>query len=114
MTFLLYSGETRAQTMVLGILVNTDRHSDEVIGLSRAALSRGHKVIIFLMDAGTKILGASSFCDLCASEGVTASFCDYNAKALNIPADQIPRTITRGSQYDNAVMVNKADRVIVL
>ncbi len=114
LTFSHYSVKTRSKTMVLGILVSTDRHPDDVIGLARAALSRGHRVIIFVMDTGTRILSLPSFSGLSASEGVTTGFCDYNAKALNIPADHLPPTMSRGSQYDNAVMVNTADRVIVL
>ncbi|MCL4492874.1 MAG: hypothetical protein M1510_13425 [Nitrospirae bacterium] len=100
--------------MVLGILVNTDRHPGELIGIARAAVSRGHEVVIFAMDSGTKLLAGPVFAELCGLKGITAGFCDYNAKALKISTEGLPRELARGSQYDNAVMVSRADRIIVL
>lgn len=100
--------------MKLGILVNTERHLRHVIGLAGAALSRGHEVFIFTMDSGTKLLGKEALINLCTVKGVEMSFCDYNAKGLNISKEGLPPEIVCGSQYDNAGMVNKADRVIVL
>jgi predicted peroxiredoxin len=100
--------------MKLGILINTDRHLRHVAGLAEAALSRGHEVIIFTMDSGTKLLGNNTLMKLCGAKGVEMSFCDFNAKGLNISRDGLPPEVVCGSQYDNALMVNKADRVIVL
>ena len=100
--------------MRLGILVNTDRHPGEVIGIAGAAVSRGHEVVVFAMDSGVKLLADPAFAELRALKGVTTGFCDYNAKAFDIPLDDLPREFMRGSQYDNAVMVGRADRVIVL
>ncbi|MCC6347244.1 MAG: DsrE family protein, partial [Nitrospirales bacterium] len=42
--------------MKLGIFVNTDRHPDDLAGITRAALSKGHEVVIFFMDSGTRLL----------------------------------------------------------
>jgi predicted peroxiredoxin len=100
--------------MKLGILVNTDRHLNHVIGLAEAALSRGHEVIIFTMDCGTKLLVNEALMKLCSAEGVEMSFCDFNARGFNISKDGLPPEVVCGSQYDNALMVNEADRVIVL
>ena len=38
--------------MKLGILVNTDRHVKDLVGLAKAALSKKHEVIVFFMDSG--------------------------------------------------------------
>ena len=100
--------------MKLGILVNTDKHLKHVIGLAEAAVSLGHGVIIFIMDSGTKLLRDEALGRLCMVKGVEMSFCDYNAKCLNIAKEGLPPEVVCGSQYDNALMVNKADRVIVL
>lgn len=100
--------------MKLGILVNTDNNRDHVIGLSRAALAKGHEVIIFNMDDGTKLLGDSSFSELCNLEGVRMSFCEHSAKGLGVDTEGLPKEIACGSQYDNAVMNNEADKLITL
>jgi predicted peroxiredoxin len=100
--------------MKLGILINTDRRLKHVIGLTEAALARGHEVIIFIMDSGTKLLVHEALMKLCNLGGVEMSFCDYNAKGFKISKEGLPSGAVCGSQYDNALMVNKADRVIVL
>lgn len=100
--------------MKLGILINTDRHLSDIIGITRAALSKGHEVIIFNMDEGTRLLENSSFRELYAMNGVRMSFCDYNAKGLGVSKEGIPDEIVCGSQMNNAEMVHEADRVIVL
>lgn len=100
--------------MKLGIFVNTDRHLAAVIGIAKAAVSKGHEVIIFNMDDGTKLLGDSAFKELCKTKGISISFCDHAATHLGISKEGIPAEIICGSQYNNAVMVNSSDRVIVL
>lgn len=100
--------------MKLGIFINTDRHLADVIGITKAAISKGHEVIIFTMDEGTRLLGSSSFRELCGMRGVRMSFCDYNAKRLGVSKEGIPDEVVCGNQYNNAVMVNISDRVIVL
>jgi predicted peroxiredoxin len=100
--------------MKLGILVNTDRHLDHLLGITRAAISKGHEVCVFSMDVGTKLLGDAALQELCAMSGVSMSFCEYNARGLNVSNEGIPDEIVCGSQYHNAVMVHDADKVIVL
>jgi predicted peroxiredoxin len=98
----------------LGIIVNTDRHSGDVIGITRAAVSRGHEVSIFVMDEGTKLLPDPEFSSLCRIAGVAMNFCAFNAKQLEIKTEELAPEVISGSQYDNAVMNHTADRVIVL
>ncbi|MBI5042957.1 MAG: hypothetical protein HZC10_03830 [Nitrospirae bacterium] len=100
--------------MKLGILINTNRHLAVVVGLAKAAISRGHEVIIFNTDDGTKLFGNPKFVELCKTEGVSMSFCDHSAKSLNVSTEGIPEEIVCGGQYNNAVMMHNADRVIVL
>lgn len=100
--------------MKLGILVNTNKHAADVVGLAKAAIAKGHQVIVFNMDDGTKLLGTPGFKELCTMAGVAMSFCDHSAKGLNVATEGLPQEIVCGSQYNNAVMMHDADRVVVL
>jgi len=98
----------------IGILVNTNENLPDIIGLTRAALSKGHEVNIFTMDEGTTLLKETSFTDLCKLKGVHISFCDVSAKRVNAKTDGLSEKIVRGSQLNNAIMNHNSDKVIVL
>jgi predicted peroxiredoxin len=98
----------------LGILVNTDRHAEDLIGLTTAAISKSHEVIIFFMDDGVKLLSDQTVTNLCKNPGVNMSFCDYTTQKNGISKEGICDEIICGSQYNNATMNHEADRVIVL
>lgn len=100
--------------MKIGILVNTDRRLDDVIGIARAAVEKGHAVDIFAMDEGVKLLCEPSFLGLHAVEGIHMSYCDHSTDQLNCKPKSLPGGIVCGSQYDNALMGHTADRLIVL
>lgn len=100
--------------MRLGILVNTDRHRDHILGITKAAVQKGHEVIIFNMDDGSKLLEDEAFTGLCTEQGVSMSFCDHSVGQKNVSKDGIPSAIVCGSQLNNAAMNQDADRVIVL
>jgi predicted peroxiredoxin len=100
--------------MKLGILVNTDKHFEDVIGLTKAAISKGHEVIIFTMDDGCMFLGNPGYAELCKLQGVHMSFCDHNARELEIKTEEISDELVCGSQYENAVMAHNSDKLIVL
>ncbi len=100
--------------MKLGILVNTDKHPDKVAGITKAAIAKGHEVLIFMMDGGNQLLNNDEVSGLCGEEGVSMSFCDHSAQKLGILKEGIPEKISCGSQFDNANMNAAADKVIVL
>ena len=100
--------------MKLGILANTDRHSEDLIGLTMAAIARGHEVIIFFMDTGVRLLTNPDVMNLCENSSVNMSFCDYTTQKNGISKEGIGDKIVCGSQYNNATMNHEADRVIVL
>jgi predicted peroxiredoxin len=100
--------------MKLGILVNTDRHLEDAIGITKAALSKGHEVIIFTMDVGERLLENPKYAELCKLKGVDMAFCDHNAISLGINKSVIPVELICGSQYNNAAMDHESDKVIVL
>lgn len=100
--------------MKLGVLVNTDRHLRDIIGLTEAAVSKGHEVMLFTMDTGTRLLEDRSYTDLSKLSGVTVSVCEHSAVQHGVRTEGLPKGIVLGSQYHNAVMSNSADRVVVL
>ncbi len=100
--------------MKLGIFVNTDKSLDAVQGIAKAALKKGHTVTLFNMDDGTKVVHSPVFAELCKTPGISVSFCDHSAKHMGVTAEGLPKEIVCGSQYNNAVMLHEADRVIVL
>ena len=100
--------------MRLGILVNTDRHLNDIVGLAKAALLKGHEVDIFNMDEGTKLLNTPEFQELCSFRVCYMSYCDHSAKDVGAVTEGLPEVIVCGSQYNLAVMMHDADKVIVL
>lgn len=100
--------------MKLAILVNSAAHLQHVVGLTRAAASKGHAVSLFTMDEGVGLLEDPAYAGLCRLDGVTLGLCEHSAKGYGLPIEGLPREIVRGSQYQNAVMTHHADRVIVL
>ncbi len=100
--------------MKLGILVNTDRHAEDLVGITKAAIAKGHKVVLFFMDDGVHLLKNASVNELAGNADVAISYCDYTIQREGLSTDGIHENIDCGSQYDNAVMNNEADRVIVL
>ena len=100
--------------MKLGILVNSDRHLEAISGMTRAALAKGHEVLLFAMDDGTRLLADSGYVALCHLPGVNMSFCQESATRKGVSFDTLPGAIAAGSQLQNAIMVQKTDRIIVL
>lgn len=98
--------------MTLGILVNTDKNKEAIIGITKASIKRGHRVILFFMDEGCNLLKDGEITALRNIEGVSISICDFNRKKIGIK--DIPEGILCGSQYDNAVMNRESDKVIIL
>lgn len=100
--------------MKLGILVNSDRYLRIIIGLTKAAVSKGHEVFLFVMDEGVRLLKKSSLRNLLKLSGVSLTFCQHSADVIGISSNEIPKEAISGSQYDNASMNREVDRVIVL
>ncbi|MBF0563705.1 MAG: DsrE family protein [Nitrospirae bacterium] len=100
--------------MKIGLLVTRDSFKDDIIGLTNAALKKGNEVIIFLMDDGTRHSQDSDIVALKDKEGVTMSLCDHSAKLRGITEDMIPKGVAAGSQYQNSIMNQDADRVVLI
>lgn len=100
--------------MKLGILVTTDKHLAHIRGLTAAARTKNHEVVIFAMDDGVRLLDDNSFADLAEQEGVSMSFCSHSAREKGVETEGRPETITVGSQLNNAMMAQAVDRIVNL
>jgi len=100
--------------MNLGMLVNSDKKKDHIIGLTTCAARRGHAVTIFVMDEGTRLLEVMEFNALSELDRVTISYCEHSARELAVDTGQVADDIESSSQYNNAAKNHFADKVIVL
>ncbi len=100
--------------MTLGLLVTRDGFKEDIIGLTRAAVNKGHHVIIFFTDDGVRLALDTDGAALKELEGVNMSLCDHSAKQRNVEEDSVPEGITCGSQYQNAVLQQDSDKVITI
>lgn len=100
--------------MTLGLLVTRDTFKDAVIGLVKSASSKGHEVIVFFTDDGVRLATSPDIASLVSLPGVSMSLCDHSAKHRDLPEDKIAEGITVGSQYQNAVMNQDADKVLLI
>lgn len=100
--------------MKLGILTNTNKHLNHLVGITKAACSKGHEVSIFAMDEGTELIGRDEFSDLCKLQNVSISVCRHSAEERGVDTSCVSNEIICGSQFNNAMMNNEADKVIVL
>ncbi len=100
--------------MKLGILVNTDKHLEHILGLTKACIEKDYEVIIFVMDEGTRLLENDLFVALAKLPPVSISLCEHSAKGYEINTEHLSKDVSRGSQFNNAMMNHNADRVIIL
>ncbi len=100
--------------MKLGILVNSDNNLKPIIGITEVASSRDHLVTIFAMDDGTKLLTDKRFVSLATLSNVSMSFCEHSTQELFVDTSVLPAEVISGSQYHNAQMNNRSDKIIVL
>ncbi len=101
--------------MKIGILVTREEHKRHLIGITKAALKRGHSVGIFLMDRAVMLIKEKEVTGLKDLSGVmTFALCDLNLKQAGLSEMDVPEGIICGSQYNNAVMNHESDRVIIL
>lgn len=100
--------------MKLGILITTDRHLDHIVSISHAATSKGHELALFAMNEGTRLLGSYEFTELCKLDNTMMSLCNHSAAEFGVDTTGISKEIIIGSQFNNAMMNSRSDKVIVL
>jgi peroxiredoxin family protein len=100
--------------MKLGIMVTTDRHLTHLAGITRAAVARGHEVVIFNTDEGVRLIRDPEYQCLGELPGVRMSFCDLMTDRHGVSKEGLPELCRQGNQYDNSTMAHNAQRVINL
>lgn len=99
--------------MKLGILITSDKYLQHIIGIARAASNKGHEVSLFAMDDGTKLLGQQEFRQMCGLKNASMSLCRHSAEEKGVDVSGISKEIVAGSQFNNAMMQNESDKVLV-
>lgn len=100
--------------MHLGIMATRGNFKKQLLGIVKSASSRGHEVTVFLTDDGVSLCLDREFQQAIGLPGVAISLCDHSAKLRDILETSVPAGITAGSQYQNAVMNQDADKVIII
>ena len=98
-------------TGLLGILVTRHENVDHIRGVAKAARKAGHPVRMFLTDEGVKFTRDPKFLELLTVDGIEVSVCEHNCEQTGLY--EKTDGITYGSQYDNAGMLHKSERILV-
>jgi predicted peroxiredoxin len=100
--------------MELGLLVVRKDYQDALIGLVKAALAQSHNVNIFMTDDGVYHCQNPDFVALKDLPDVNISLCERSCQWRNIAEESVPEGIEVGSQLQNSMMHNSADKIIVI
>ncbi len=99
--------------MKLGILITRRDYADKIVETAKAAHAKGHSLVIFMTDDGVYHVRNSALTGLRSLENVEVSLCDYSANGRAIAEGEIPAGVIKGTQYQNSVMHNECDRVMI-
>ena len=96
----------------LGILVNTDKHLDYLINLTKAAYGKGKLVLIFFTGNGVKLTQSNEFSKLVGMAEL--SICSESFNKFGFAGD-IPGVDSDGfvTQQKNLELISRSDRYLV-
>jgi predicted peroxiredoxin len=95
----------------LGILVNTDKNLEHILGICEAAKKAGVKVSIFIMDDGCYLTKKPELLAL-GKKGVNIAMCDHSYREKGFT--EALAEVKHGSQFDHALIAHECDRYVVL
>jgi sulfur relay (sulfurtransferase) complex TusBCD TusD component (DsrE family) len=99
--------------MNLGIVVTQTPYANKIIEITKAALKRGHSVRIFMTDDGIYLTKNSEVANLRNLENVELSLCNYSASGRHLEDKEIPEGVINGTQYQNSLIHNECDKVLI-
>jgi len=102
--------------MNLGIVVTSENHAEQVLGLLEAAAERGWQLRCFLTDSGVKLFDDPRFVRFCQG-GHWVALCEMSLERYHIDREKMQHRmpdIIIGGQYQDAELVKNSDRVLVL
>lgn len=100
--------------MQLGMLITEATHADNIVAITKAALKRGHSVRLFMTDDGVSLIRHDGVMALRKLENVEVSLCDFSANKRNFGDSDIPEGVIKGTQYQNSLMHNECDKILVI
>jgi hypothetical protein len=98
--------------MQLGIVATRPEAEPHVVGLAWAASARGWACRCFLTDRGVLLLNSPRVLELARAGQVRVDVCEHSWEQYG--GGGSPEGVAMGSQYQNAELAHKCDRVIVL
>lgn len=99
--------------MRLGMLITEATYANTIVAITKAALQRGHSVRLFMMEDGVRLVKNSGVMALKKLENVEVSLCDHSANSRNLCDSDIPEGVIKGTQYQNSLMHNECDKILV-
>ncbi|MCE5312019.1 MAG: DsrE family protein [Nitrospiraceae bacterium] len=99
--------------MDIGFLITRSEFSSNIFALADAALKKGHSIRLFMTDEGVKLLENKKLLDYAGREKVEVSFCNYSSQNHKVDESSLPSSIISATQYQNSLMHNECDRVLV-
>ncbi|MFP4561605.1 MAG: hypothetical protein ACLFRB_10415 [Thiohalorhabdus sp.] len=96
----------------IGVLVATDEFPDCASGLLRQAAAHGAEAACFLTDAGVKVLQDPDFRAAAEEAGAGVTVCEHSWERFGL-GEPLPG-YQYASQYQNALMMGWAEKVLVL
>ena len=99
-------------TDTLGILVNTDKHLDYLINLTKAAYSKGKQVLIFFTGNGVKLTQSNEFSKLDGMAELSICMESFNKFGFT---GEVPGVDSDGfvTQEKNSELIARCDRYLV-
>lgn len=103
--------------MHLGIVVTDERLLDQAVGLAEAARNRGWNLHCFLTDSGVMGLANPRLAQMIESGRLKTAICELSVERC---PGEVPKQLVEcehvvvGGQYQDAELVKKCDRTVVL
>lgn len=98
--------------MLLGIVATNESAEDHMVGLARAANTRGWKCRAFLTDLGVRLLHSADLLELVNAGALSLAVCEHSWELFG--SGDAPSGVDMASQYQNAELAHLCDKVIVL
>ena len=97
----------------LGILVCSDKNQEHIVGLTKAAIAKGHEVQLFYTGPGTTLAPESK--ELIDS-GAKLMMCEKTYTGLGVDKEHGEKLdgMEHGSQDNNAEMIEQVDKYVVM
>lgn len=99
--------------MDIGFLITNSEYGSAIFELADAALKRGHSIRLFMTDEGVNLLPNKRLHEFIGKDRVEISFCNYSSQNHKVDESALPSGMTSATQYQNSLMHNECDRVLV-